>query len=201
VSARDRRTGAGRKGDVRAGEGDATGRERLPARERGHGHLPVVARDPELAQQALRAVVEAVTAGLVERVQEPLLLIEGPGQGRHVRADRGIREALTDRHEILLDGGEVRSRAEQRSHDRDVVRFLLLREVRDPNGPRPRNDAALRRLDTCDRAQERRLPAAVGTDEADPRAILDAPREVGEDRAVAVRARDPGEVGDDHAAI
>ena len=56
-------------------------------------------------------------------------------------------------------------------------------------------------LEARDRPQQRGLAAPIRTDEPDPRAILDGPRQLAEDRAVAVRARDPGEVGDDHAAI
>jgi len=92
-------------------------------------------------------------------------------------------------------------RSEQRCHDRHVARSLLLLEVRDPQVARARDEPAFRRLDARDRAEERRLPAAVRTDEPDPRAVLDGPRQVREDRAVAVRARDVGKVRCDHAAI
>ena len=79
--------------------------------------------------------------------------------------------------------------------------WLLLFQVRDPQVARPGDQPALRRIEARDRSQQRRLPAAVRTDEPDPRAVRDRPGQLREDRAVAVRARDRGEIGDDHAVI
>jgi hypothetical protein len=161
----------------------------------------VIARDPQIPQQALGPVAQAWAAGAIEGVQEPLLLLEGRLKASHVGGDRRIGEPLPDRGQVTLDGREVGTCTQQRGQDRQLGGLLLLREVGDPQVPGPRDEAALGRLQPRDRAQERRLPAAVRTDEPDPRPILDGPRELGEDRAVAVRARDRGEVGDDHAAI
>src|SRR5438552_3242479 len=58
----------------------------LTAGERGQRPVPVVPRDPELLQQPDGAVAEPRTAGLIERVQQPLLLLEDPRERRHVPA-------------------------------------------------------------------------------------------------------------------
>ncbi len=173
----------------------------LPAGQHRQRSLPLVLGDPEIAQEAGRAIPQAWAAGALEAVQEPLLVLEGGGQARHVTADVGVGEAPADRAEIALDRREVRPRAQQRRHDGHLRRLLLLREVRDAQVARPRHEAAFGELEAGDGAEQRRLPAAVRADEADPRVPVDGPGEVREDRAVAVRSGNAREVGHDHAVI
>ena len=169
--------------------------------QHGERPLPLVFPDTEVAQQARRPVPQARATGPLEAVEQALLVLQHAGQTRHVAADGRIGQALTDRGEVPLDRGEIGPRPEQRGDDRDVGWLLLLRQVGDPEVARARHEAALGELETGDRAQQRRLPAAIWSDQADPRVAIDGPGEVREDRPVAVSARNACEVGDDHEVI
>ena len=163
--------------------------------------LPMRSWDAELPQQTLRAIAEPWSSGPLERMQQSLLPIEDLPEPRHVTGKGWIGELLPHGGEVAIDGRDVRPGVQQHREHRSRRSLLFLREIGHAHVAGARDEPALGRLEPRDRAQERRLPAAVRTDEPDASARFDRPREVREDRAVAVRACDCREIGDDHAAI
>jgi hypothetical protein len=68
-----------------------------------------------------------------------------------------------------------------------VRKLCVLRHVRQPDQPARRHRARIGRLDAGEDAQQRRLAGPIRPDQADPVAVMNPEREVGEQRRRAVR--------------
>ena len=130
-----------------------------------------VLRHAELVEQPARLAVRAVPAMLGPARQQALLVGEGTADPVEVGGQPRIRQAALDRGQLGLELGQLRPRGADPVQSRArVAGDVLGQEGVDEPAP-ARHRAGVGVLDAGEDAQQRRLAAAVGPQDADPHAV------------------------------
>ncbi len=164
----------------------------LAAGELARRHVQRGAVDPERAQVAERLALGAVAAGFGPAREQPLVVGERAGHRLQVGGQRRVGQARLGAVQLGLELHQLRPRGAHRRAGVALVAVDDLRQVRVHEPAAVGHRPGVGVLQPGDDPQQRRLPAAVGAEHADPRAGLDI--EVG-----AAQDRPPAE-GLGHAA-
>ncbi len=179
--------GVGREGASEGGAGQ------LPARERVELPVEVVVREPEAPDDRRCSIAPGPAAGVLE----PCLRLAVAPERRLPVVAAGHR--LLEPPELVLDRDEIAGARERVLPEREPLapRGALVVE-RDPRVLRERELAALQRGLARDRAQEGRLPGAVGPGEREAIATAQPERDPVEEGVAGELLAQPGGDQDGH---
>ena len=142
----------------------------LAAGELARRHLERRAVDPERAQVAERLALGAVAAGLGPAREQPLVVGQRAGHRLQVLRERRIGQARLGGVQLGFERFELRPGG---AHGGARVALVAVDDLRQVgvHEPAPVGDGpGVGVLEAGDDPQQRRLPAAVGAEHADPRA-------------------------------
>ena len=146
--------------------------------------------EPERVQVAARLGAGPLAAELAPAGEQPLLVGERALELAHVAGQRGVGEALLGLGELALERPELGARVEHGGERGAVVALDDLRQRREHEPAAARDRAAVGVLGPGEDAQQRRLAAAVGPEDADARPVGELEVELGQHRAAAERLDD-----------
>ena len=130
---------------------------------------------PERAQVAERLALGAVAAGVGPAREQPLVVGERAGHRVEVGGQRRVGEPRLGRVQLGLERGQLRPGGAARW--RSGVALVAVDDLRQDGRARARGGsvtvAGVGVLEPGEDPQQRRLAAAVGAEDADPRAGLD----------------------------
>ena len=155
------------------GAAGEAGRERdelaLPAGELARGHLEQAPVDAERAQVAQRLALGAVAAGVLPAREHALVVGERARHRVEVARQMRVRQPLLGRVQLGLEHGQLRPGGAHGGARVAPVAVDDLRQVREHEPAAADHGPVVGVLEPGDDAQERRLAAAVGAEDADPR--------------------------------
>ena len=161
----------------------------LPAGELRRRHVEGL--DAERPQVAERLTRGAVAAGLGPGGQDALVVRERAGHPVQVGRQRRVGEARLRGVQVGLQRRQLGAGV---AHGRQRVALVAVDDLRQVGEDEPaaaRDRAGVRVVEPGEDPHQRRLPAAVGAEDADPRARLDVEIHAAQDAPAAEGLRDP----------